>query len=571
MKKVIYIIMCLCASVSCTETVEYPAEFAVADSLAEYDEAQKALVLLDSVGDNDALRPEPVRMRYELLKYKAADKAYLPITSDSTILQILSYYKRTQEEWLPEAYYYAGRTYSELGDAPRALDCFQQAATLMEGSPRWVRTLSRAYAQMASIFSMRWMTDESIKYYKLSAALSEQLGDSSSLVSTYSNIAGEYHHENWDSVIYYIDKATAIADACHDTVWYYQLLKEKAGTYILLGKFNEARESLNMCFEHQIWPGRSGIWSVAANLYDSLARKDSLEICLRQAYLHGNVYAKRNASYRMSRLYAEKNEINNALRFLTECLSLSDSIEISNNAQILQEMESSYNYNIYVRENEMLRLKEQEERTQKQRAQLALLFGLLVGIVVFFYMYKRNRWQRDITAVQINRINSLSFEKIKALTKVLQEKELLYLDVSQRNEFLQQEIELTRTEIESARQQLKIHASQLEVERAKVSHTDLFQTLRNANHITDDQIRLIEEYYHENNPQFLASLRSLCRNSSDEWPVSLLIRMDIPQAQIAVLMSKTQSAIHNIRQRAATRLKGEESKADDWNHIVEAL
>ena len=556
---------------SCTERVEYPAEFAVADSLADHNEPQRALALLDSLTGTSLSWPEAVRMRYALLKYKAADKSYVPITSDSTILPILRYYERTQEEWLPEVYYYAGRTYTELGDAPRALDYFQQAATLMEGSPRRVEILSRAYAQLANIFSMRWMTDESIKYYKLSAALSEQLGDSSSLVSTYSNIAGEYHHENWDSVIYYIDKATAIADACHDTVWYYQLLKEKAGTYILLGKFNEARESLNMCFEHQIWPGRSGIWSVAANLYDSLARKDSLEICLRQAYLHGNVYAKRNASYRMSRLYAEKNEINNALRFLTECLSLSDSIEISNNAQILQEMESSYNYNIYVRENEMLRLKEQEERTQKQRAQLALLFGLLVGIVVFFYMYKRNRWQRDITAVQINRINSLSFEKIKALTKVLQEKELLYLDVSQRNEFLQQEIELTRTEIESARQQLKIHASQLEVERAKVSHTDLFQTLRNANHITVDQIRLIEEYYHENNPQFLASLRSLCRNSSDEWTVSLLIRMDIPQAQIAVLMNKTQSAIHNIRQRAATRLKGEESKADDWNHIVETL
>ena len=43
MKKVIYIIMCLCAMVSCAETVEYPAEFAVADSLAKYDEAQKAL------------------------------------------------------------------------------------------------------------------------------------------------------------------------------------------------------------------------------------------------------------------------------------------------------------------------------------------------------------------------------------------------------------------------------------------------------------------------------------------------------------------------------------------------
>ena len=390
MKKFLYIILCLCALLSaCSEGgVEYPAGFALADSLADYNEPYKALELLDSLIADESQWSEPVRMRYALLKYKAADKAYIPITSDSTILPILQYYERTQEEWLPEAYYYAGRTYTELGDAPRALDYFQQAATLMEGSPRRAATLSRAYAQMTDIFGKRWMSEESVKYYKLSAALSEQIGDSSSLVSTYSNIAGEYRYDNWDSVAYYNEKATLIAEACHDTVWYYQLLKEKAGTCVTLGKFDEAKGYLNECFEHPNFSGFDGCWSIAARLYDSLGRADSLEYCLKKAYDQGNIYAKKTSAKRLSSLYSYQNRSIDAQYYLTKCLASFDSIEMMNDAQALQIMESSYNYNIYVRENEKLYQKAIDERSQKQRTQLVLLIVFLAGGAVLFYLFR---------------------------------------------------------------------------------------------------------------------------------------------------------------------------------------
>ena len=168
-------VVALLLMASCTQgRVEYPAEFALADSLAEHNEAKKALGVLDSLATGEQEWTEPLRMRYALLRYKVKDKAFIPITTDSIILPILHYYEQTREEWLPEAYYYAGRTYTDLGDAPRALDYFQQAATLMEKTHRWDRVLSRVYAQMADLFSKRWMTNESIKYYKKSATLSEQ-------------------------------------------------------------------------------------------------------------------------------------------------------------------------------------------------------------------------------------------------------------------------------------------------------------------------------------------------------------------------------------------------------------
>ena len=108
---------------------QYPAVLETADSLA-YVNPDSAVALLRSV-DAEMRRAQPsVRHRYDLLALKAQDKADLPLTSDSLILDILQYYEHGGDpNLLPEAYYYAGRVYRELGDAPQAIGYFQKAQT----------------------------------------------------------------------------------------------------------------------------------------------------------------------------------------------------------------------------------------------------------------------------------------------------------------------------------------------------------------------------------------------------------------------------------------------------------
>jgi len=557
---------------SCTQgRVEYPAEFALADSLAEHNEAQRALALLDSVSGDVALWTEPVRMRYALLRYKAQDKSYVPITSDSTILPILRYYEQTREEWLPEAYYYAGRTYTDLGDAPRALDYFQQAATLMEKTHRWDRVLSRTYAQMADLFSKRWMTNESIKYYKKSAVLSEQERDSSSLVSTYSNIASNYREEDWDSVVFYSDKATAIAEAFGDTIWCYQLYRIKAGTLLSLGNPDEAKEALKKCFIRNDWPGFAGCWSVAACLYEALGKIDSMEYCLHKAFEEGNIYGQRTSAAQLAKLYSNKNKTDSAQFYLSKCLMLSDSIELINNVRILQEMESSYNYNYYVRENEVLRNKEQSDKFQRMLLLAITLFISLLGMGSVFFIFKRYKWLKYKNAAQLSLLHSLTSERIPSLEQELQKKEELYSNVSFRNDYLQTQIDLLRSELDTVRQQQKTQVSQLELERSKIKGTDLYRSLVPSSKIKDSQIKAIREYYQKNNPKFLKSLTTLCDLSAEELTVSLLIRMGYNQRQISDFMCRVPGTIQNMRQKIILRVKGPGSKAEEWNRIIESL
>ena len=103
--------LCLCA---CREG-RYPRVLLQADSLAGM-MPDSALRLLGGWADSVWEAPEQVQMYYRLLTVKAADKAYITHTSDSLIRLVLDYYEQEGDRrLLPEAYYYAGRVYRDLG------------------------------------------------------------------------------------------------------------------------------------------------------------------------------------------------------------------------------------------------------------------------------------------------------------------------------------------------------------------------------------------------------------------------------------------------------------------------
>ena len=130
-----YISFIICMLCSCGGH-HYPPSLQAADSLTEVN-PDSAVALLRQLRPQMERERKAVRMYHRLLTIKAADKTdQLQPVADS-ILPLVKYY----EEWgdkslLPTAYYYAGRTYYELHDAPQALDYFQKAAEVANvGNP----------------------------------------------------------------------------------------------------------------------------------------------------------------------------------------------------------------------------------------------------------------------------------------------------------------------------------------------------------------------------------------------------------------------------------------------------
>ena len=84
---------------------------------------------LDSLGAiNYDLLSDADKHYYDFLSVKVADKAYITHSTDSLILNVIDFESKHQSNGrYPEALYYGGRVYSDLGDYPTSLYFFQKA------------------------------------------------------------------------------------------------------------------------------------------------------------------------------------------------------------------------------------------------------------------------------------------------------------------------------------------------------------------------------------------------------------------------------------------------------------
>lgn len=103
----------------------------------------------------------------DLLKIKAADMCYVTHTSDSLVKKLVEYYSDHADEGLyPEALYYAGRVYSDIGDLPSALDFYQQALHLLPSATTNLPLRGKILSQTCTVLNSLRLYDQAITKLK---------------------------------------------------------------------------------------------------------------------------------------------------------------------------------------------------------------------------------------------------------------------------------------------------------------------------------------------------------------------------------------------------------------------
>ena len=168
----------LLAAAGCSRISRNP-DLLRADALTATD-PRAALRLLDSLPS--AGLSETDRHFRDLLSVKAADKAYIAHTSDSLILDAAAWFKGTDR--YPEALYYAGRVYSDLGDYPTALRYFQNALDSLPENNDILR--GNVAGQTARLMSNLRMYSKALPFAE--TALKSSLNSGDTVCSIYDRI-----------------------------------------------------------------------------------------------------------------------------------------------------------------------------------------------------------------------------------------------------------------------------------------------------------------------------------------------------------------------------------------------
>ena len=98
----------------------------------------KAYNYLDSIGKEIKDAPDSTQMFYQILLCRAKDKCYIRHKSDSTMQNVVKYYKsRNDKEHLMQAYYCMGCINRDLQQADKALKYFHNALDCSKNSNKY--------------------------------------------------------------------------------------------------------------------------------------------------------------------------------------------------------------------------------------------------------------------------------------------------------------------------------------------------------------------------------------------------------------------------------------------------
>lgn len=164
------------AVVSCDHGRNIVEKFAEIDRICDTDQ-KRAMSMLDSI-DYGSLS-EKQRHRYDFLQIKTRDKAYIKHTTDSLVIDVIDYYSKHREEGLyPEALYYGGRVYSDMGDFPTSIGYFQDALDVIPDDKKNLRLKCRTLSQTGRLLAKLRVHTQAIEYIEKSINLSKQQNDS---------------------------------------------------------------------------------------------------------------------------------------------------------------------------------------------------------------------------------------------------------------------------------------------------------------------------------------------------------------------------------------------------------
>ena len=529
----------------------YPSALLRADSLVSV-APDSTCALLARWADSAAHAPERVRMYHALLTVKAADKAYAKHTSDSLIRQVVAYYEDGGDKsLLPEAYYYAGRVYRDLGDAPQALDYFERAA------------------------------EEALEMFRRAYAYDVKAGDVRGQVFDLRDMGDAYQGlEKTDSALVCIQKAYGLASAGGEAELVSLVQGQRLSLYLQLQEYDSAEICLREAFKHVHKASRSGLYFKVAELYNYTGRLDSAIYYWKQLLNCGTIYAKEMAHFALAQVAMRRKNMDKVLEHFVQYQWCNDSIRRLTNTETLRQMHSLYNYKLREKENQKLKAEKQQRQFVFYAAlgTCVLLLTMAFGYVQYI---RRKRVELQQRLENANRVKEEAEQrsehfireneqKIAALEQQLRESDAAHREQLQRQkEMMEWENRQARAAMEKQRL-LKETMVETDIRKELVARLS-------TSHIGNRMLKerdwpRIEREIEVCSPDFKEKLQTLYPDYSEfEYHLCLLIRLGMRPVDMAELTAHTKESVTATRRRMYEKVFRKKGTPSDWDEIILSL
>ena len=567
---------------SCAGNRKYDDLMLRADSIMNVndDSAKVAIRMLNGVESQLPEFSNAQKMRYELLRHKAMNKAYISFTSDSIMKEVVDYYDRhgsANERML--ANYVLGCVYRDMHEVPLALEYYNKATEQADTTAADCDygTLYRVYSQMGFLFSKQYLPYQLLDAFGKAEKYAYLAKDTLNAIINYQNKGDAYD---------YLGKKDSVVAINLRSANMFKRIGDNYNAAIALGcnysYYIEKQDSVNAkkAFEAYFstgYEGNSNYGDAKAFLlcekgtyYMFVSRLDSAFSCLNQSLKLSKSYSNKAAVTKvLAQYYARVNKPVLAKKYALKSSEYNDSDLLAVRESQLQQIQAMYNYG---RNQEIARKAE-----FKAERITMLVYVLIAGGVVIFLL---------LTYLYLKQLKKKK-EKI-IVTKHLYDDSLLKLRQKQ------EELELLRTVndrkiadvIKEKEQTINKLEDDLKDIRDKYSNSSLsdvdillkessiykrikYLELHPKEIMRENDWIELEETIEQLIPSFIPLLKN--RLNVMAYRICLLVKLDISTSSIAILLGLSSSAISKYRKVMLEKLCGRSGKPKDFDEYIRQI
>lgn len=524
---------------------------------------------------------------YDFLSVKVADKAYITHTSDSLILKIIDFESKNQKYGrYPEALYYGGRVYSDLGDSPTALHYFQSALKYLPSNSENQLLRSTILSQTGRLLTSLSLFNEAIPYIHESLEINRQIQDTVNIIYGLQLLAGTYlRNSEYDAAEKYL-KESILFSANQPP---YHMAKSKM--YLAAVKHKQGNIDSALIYIRNISEVvdpmvRNSVLGYASNIYLDAGLLDTAYIYAKDLISNDDPTHK-EIGYQVLLKPQLRNYLDteSLYQYISEYRTILVDYYDESSMQLSINQQNLYNYQLH--ENK----RAEAERVSNVLKQWIAAFTLLIIVLMLISLYLKNKSKNKIIELQqaLNIIEKLKYElskrQIRHLSDTIEvtvnqpeEKEPYSHDEKgqKTSENVEQEL---REQLKNELIALYESSSSQAIISPIILQSDAYQKIqeyiRDGKTIKDCDVlwNEIEEVVISSSPKFKTNLNLLTVGNltAIDFHTALLIKCGIKPSKMTTLLGRSNGAIVSRRETLCMKILDEKSGVKVIDAIIRLL
>ena len=578
-EKVIFLLLIIMLLASCAGNRKYDDLMQRADSIMNVndDSAKVAIRMLDGVKSQLPEFTQAQKMRYELLRHKAMNKACITFTSDSVMKEVVDYYDyhgSANERML--ANYVLGCVYRDMHEAPMALEYYNKATEQADTTAADCDygTLYRVYSQMGFLFSKQYLLYQELNAFDKAEKYAYLAKDTFNAIVNYQNQGEVYDFlGKKDSVIainllaaklfkkHGNDYAAAIAFGCNYN--YYIEKKDSINAKKAFEAYNSTGYEGNSNYEdakaYVLY--QKGTYYLFVNKQDSAYDNLSLSFKICKSYSIKAATTKALAQY-----YAKVNQPAMAMKYALQSSEYNDSDLIEARKTQLQQVQAMYDYG---RNQEIARMAEQKAKRSTQMNYM-IVFACVILFLFLSYIYRKQLALKKKRIAVSKLLYEDSLLKLKRLqdekAKLVAENDNKLFQVIMEKENTIDKLKAEINDIQERYSLSSISNVELSLMDSSICKKIKFIEVHPRKKMSDEDWKELADTVEKTIPNFIPRLKN--KLNDKDYQICLLIRLGFSTSLIARLLGLSDAAISKSRKTMLKKLCGKVGKPKESDEYV---